>query len=249
MTNRKNQNSILFLTTLGVYLGLLLVGGTPGVMAQHAATTKSFELKDEIEVKDELDKKPDPTEEELDDAIIEYSNRIELFVRNLKAIRSIDKFDIERETFDTYRNFYSPCPATGSYDAVDDSRYVDHWLTPVLKEAKFALEDLIQLADCLPYSGFVSRNHARSSGIKLKYDKAELLHELSITLESEARAAALHKGLLGAFERFEIEEDEQLELNKVLYKHTSLTVSGNQVFIITRLPRAGLDLLLAKDAK
>ena len=59
MSNRKNYNSIVFLTTLSVYLGLVLVGGaTPSVLAQ-AATTRDFNIKNEIVVEDDLDKKPD----------------------------------------------------------------------------------------------------------------------------------------------------------------------------------------------
>jgi len=58
LNKRKNQNSILVLATLGVYLGLVLVGATPQVLAQ-AAMTRQFNVKDEVEVKDDLDKKPD----------------------------------------------------------------------------------------------------------------------------------------------------------------------------------------------
>jgi hypothetical protein len=58
LTNRKNQNSIIVLATLGVYLGLVLAGATPQVLAQ-AAMTRQFDVKDEIEVKDDLDNKPD----------------------------------------------------------------------------------------------------------------------------------------------------------------------------------------------
>ncbi len=57
MNNRKANNSILVLATLGVYLGLVLVGATPQVLAQ-AAMARQFNVKDEIEVKDDLDKKP-----------------------------------------------------------------------------------------------------------------------------------------------------------------------------------------------
>ena len=57
MNIRKNQNSILVLATLGVYLGLVLAGATPQVLAQ-AAMTREFNVKDEIEVKDDLDTKP-----------------------------------------------------------------------------------------------------------------------------------------------------------------------------------------------
>ena len=58
MSKQKNQNSILVLATLGVYLGLVLAGATPQVMA-NAAMTRQFNVKDEIEIKDDLDTKPD----------------------------------------------------------------------------------------------------------------------------------------------------------------------------------------------
>lgn len=57
MRNRKNHNSIVFLTTLSVYLGLVLVG-TPPILAQ-AALTQKVEIQNEAEIKDDLDKKPD----------------------------------------------------------------------------------------------------------------------------------------------------------------------------------------------
>ncbi|MEO7539318.1 MAG: hypothetical protein ABIV21_04785 [Pyrinomonadaceae bacterium] len=58
MNNRKSQNSIIVLATLGVYLGLVLAGAAPQVLAQ-AAMTRQFDVKDEIEVRDDLDNKPD----------------------------------------------------------------------------------------------------------------------------------------------------------------------------------------------
>ena len=58
MSDRRNRNSIVFLTTLGVYLGLVLVGATPQVLAQ-AALTRDFDIRNEIVFEDDLDKKPD----------------------------------------------------------------------------------------------------------------------------------------------------------------------------------------------
>ena len=43
---------------LGVYLGLLMAGAAPGVLAQQAAMTRQFDLKDEIEFTENLDKDP-----------------------------------------------------------------------------------------------------------------------------------------------------------------------------------------------
>lgn len=57
MNDRKSQNSIFVLATLGVYLGLVLAGATPQILAQ-AAMTRYFDVKDEIEFKDDLDNKP-----------------------------------------------------------------------------------------------------------------------------------------------------------------------------------------------
>jgi hypothetical protein len=59
VNKQKPQNSILVLATLGVYLGLVLVGATPQAVAQRAAMARSFDISDEIEAKDDLDKKPD----------------------------------------------------------------------------------------------------------------------------------------------------------------------------------------------
>lgn len=84
-----------------MYFGLLLVGGTPFVLAQHAATTKGFVLKDEIEVKDDLDRDPfdeitdrtEPTDAERFDEfalaycqfLIEHHKDSKQFVSNLAA--------------------------------------------------------------------------------------------------------------------------------------------------------------------
>ena len=65
MTSRGNNNSFIILTTLGVYLGLLLVGGAAPQVLAHSAMTRNFEIADEIEVKDDLDNKPDSVEEVL----------------------------------------------------------------------------------------------------------------------------------------------------------------------------------------
>jgi hypothetical protein len=247
--SRSNNSSILVLATLGVYLGLLMTGATPQVLAS-AAMTREFNVVDEIEVKDDLDKKPDPAEKQLDDAIEAYSKAVAEFLKNLRHVHSIEKFSPDSDTFNRTSTTFSPCPETGAGRSVSEQVHIDRWLLPVLEDADFVARRFTWLADCLPFDGFPTRNLAQSSGIKLKYDKAELVHELSIKLSSEERAKPLHLGLLAALNRVEIDgDDDDFELNKVLLKNTSLTFSSDQVFIITRLPRAGLDSLLASRAK
>lgn len=89
MSERKNQNSILVIATLGVYLGLMLAGATPHVLAQ-AAMTRQFDVQDEIEVKDDLDNKPDPSAIDETDADTELTR--------LLVAGSISSFLV---TFDT----------------------------------------------------------------------------------------------------------------------------------------------------
>lgn len=118
MNNRKNQNSILVLATLGVYLGLVLVGATPQVLAQ-AAMTRQFDVKDEIEVADQLDNDPDntspaditlPAASAVDKQISKSVSRFFAAFRSVDSINSIytsaerkvERLDYPRETISVF---------------------------------------------------------------------------------------------------------------------------------------------------
>jgi hypothetical protein len=72
VNNSKSYNQILFITTLSVYLGLVLVGASPQVLAQAALTSK-FDIKDQIEKQDDLDRNP---EDVAQDFLSEYENLV-----------------------------------------------------------------------------------------------------------------------------------------------------------------------------
>lgn len=55
---RRNQNSIVLLTTLGVYLGLLVVGGAAPQIFAHSATSRFFDISEEQEMREDLDDNP-----------------------------------------------------------------------------------------------------------------------------------------------------------------------------------------------
>lgn len=251
MNNNKNHNHLLLLTTLGVYLGLLVVGSAPGLIAQQAAaTTRNFELSEEIEVKDDLDKKPLPTEKELESSVEEYLKEVVEFIENLKALNSIEKFSSDFDTFDSESVTFAPCPETGGLWSHETESHIDRWLIPAITEAKFIAEKFSRFGDCLPLDGFQTGSEASNAAIKLKYDRSNLDHQLSIEFSSNARANAVHSDFNTAFINHKLDdEDDDHNLLKVLYKHTSLTVSDNKVFVVTNLPRAALDELLAADAK
>lgn len=88
MEKRRGQNSILFVATLGVYLGLMLAGATPQVLA-NAATTRTFDIKDEIEFQDKLDKDPDPLADRLSADTVDNFKRDKFvpLARLLKQLR------------------------------------------------------------------------------------------------------------------------------------------------------------------
>ena len=98
MTERKHQNSILVLATLGVYLGLVLAGATPQILAQ-AATTRLFDVKDEIEYKEDLDTKPDRAERNVDSIETDerVSRSIETFLAKFTPTISVDASFAYRE--------------------------------------------------------------------------------------------------------------------------------------------------------
>jgi hypothetical protein len=72
VNNSKSYNQILFITTLSVYLGLVLVGASPQVLAQAALTSK-FDIKDQIEKQDDLDRNP---EDVAQDFLSEYEKLV-----------------------------------------------------------------------------------------------------------------------------------------------------------------------------
>lgn len=94
MTTRKPQNSILVLATLGVYFGLVLAGATPQVLAQ-AAMTREFDVRDEVEVKEDLDTKPDnPAEIDLSNeaVVIAVVKSVSTFLTRVEAATPIVSF-------------------------------------------------------------------------------------------------------------------------------------------------------------
>jgi hypothetical protein len=107
MNSRKNYNSIVFLTTLSVYLGLVLAGGAvPSVLAQ-AATTRGFDIKNEIVVEDDLDKKPnDETSSELKSKSAETESQfIEQYAKTILALVRLSEINGYELTIDSSEKF------------------------------------------------------------------------------------------------------------------------------------------------
>ena len=229
MNNRKGQNSFLILTTLGAYLGLVFVGATPQVMAQ-AAMTRQFDVKDEIEFKDDLDKKPDD-EKSLQD----YASAVQSLYRHSSRLILIDS-DLLLEN---------------AYNLECSIRLQDNGtLTTSCRGKKGLLwggsfYEIHRISSVFPP---IAEGERQQLGVNLVISPTEfnLKSSLSPILDSHAQclAEALNSKLSQL--RLQMKSDPRV----VLYESTLASHANNQVFIVTRLPRAGLDSLLAtKDAK
>ena len=248
MSKQHKNNSIIFLTTLSVYLGLVLVGGAMSPVLVQAATTRNFNVQDEIEVKDDLDNKPSDEElKKLSGAIGNYFEDLTSFLEDLKRLHGIEKFDLDFDTFAFNEQSFIPCnykgdpvPRRGEISQRIDNR----WLEPAITDASYKTEHWDFLSDCLPDDKFKT---AASAKINLSYDKSEFKYEIFITKDSPQKAKHLGENFAQAFKLYKPDEEEIIAGK--LYEKTSFKSENNQVFIITRLPRGSLDELVKQNAK
>ena len=249
MSTRKSNNSILFLTTLGVYLGLVLVGGAAPQVFAHGALTRNFELQDEIEIHDDLEKKPDSNEAAaLSLSIKTYLEDVELFLSSLRKLEQDGKFEASRDAFEVTQTTLLPCvPANnvGSYTANTFDLKNDS-LRPSLERFSKLLTDGYSLADCLPNARFAGQE-ATNSRFTFKLDDSTLSIEVLVQKSTPEIARHVAKGLEKVFTKFTPTAGELARLK--IYENTSFKAKNDQVSVVTRLPRADLDPLLATRVK
>ncbi len=236
----------MLFTTLGVYLGLMLVGATP--VLGHAATTRNFEISEEIEFRDDLDRKPDEKRSPLAMSIGNYYADLEYLIDSLEKLRKSGKFDLAADTFELSQSSALPCVANnkvGSYTA-ETLIAANEILRSLLESATKRLTDGYAFADCIPSERFGGQE-ATHSRFVLKLTADGLMLEVSGVKRSPAEAAAFLRDLKAGWAQFRTLAKTPLQ--KHISDGTVLSVSGTKILVVTRLPRAGLDTLLAKDAK
>jgi hypothetical protein len=244
MSIRKSQNSILFLATLGVYLGLVLTGATP--VLGHAATSRQFDLRDEIEFADEFDNKPDGETVALSIPIRNYLQDVESFLGALGRLRKDGTFDLGADNFEVAQTTILPCvPGNkiGSYTA-DTFRISNESLRPSVERFSKLLTDGYSLADCVPNPQF---REAANSRFEFKLDSSQISIEFAVKKRSPEIARMLSGDLAAALQRYKPSEKDIVRTR--LFENTSFRSENDQVFVITRLPRAGLEPLFAINAK
>ena len=244
---RKAQNSILLLTTLGVYLGLLVAGGAAPQVLAHSATTRNFEITDEIEIKDDIDRDPDErVSARL--SLATYFQDVEYFVNTLKRLGGTKYFDPSADAFEVIQTTQLPCVAenkVGSYTAnnfVTKNEFTRPWLESFSK----LLTDGYSLGDCLPNSRFTPYE-ATDSKFNFHLDKEAFVVEVAVRKSSPQNAKMVADSINSTFRQLRQELADPVRV--ALYNSTNIRAAGDQIFVVTRLPRGSLDPLLAKDAK
>ncbi len=222
MSNRKNYNSIVFLT---VYLGLVLVGGSAQVLAQ-AATPRLFDIKTEIKFKVDLDNKPDDEQ-----ALSDYSSVLEdlyPLVREFAA-RNIDKLHGKDYEFDCAVDIY---PNTSKkYFCPDGSGIYSSIFFPALDK----------INKTFPHTIDRDKEQVR---INLILSGNFLLVKTTLNQDSDEQAESYYNSYNSNLSGLKLRTKGYAKA--VIYENTSFSFKNNQVFIVTRLPRAAIDEHLAK---
>ncbi len=223
-----------------MYLGLVLVGATPQVLAQVADLSKlTREQKCELSAQ---------MGNEASSRFYKLGYRGEFISFLPTSIESaFDKEDFvpiydisldlsfSKATFPEYSIRFDPKWSLEKYSESDASDLI---------EAIINLSKNYSIRS-LPSGG----KQYISISAKVISNKADFSVSISFSESSPDRAKAF-----AAAYNYLIEEglclyDNPEDLTKLLVESTTISVDGDQVFIVTRLPRAGLDSLLAKSAK
>ncbi|HEY2846872.1 MAG TPA: hypothetical protein VGI80_03580 [Pyrinomonadaceae bacterium] len=239
MIRSRSQNSFLAVATLGVYLGLILAGATPSVLAQ-AATAKQFSVKDEVGRRDDLDNKPDGCDL-LAAKVKEKHSQFEFNEHDLLAYAA----DLQ-ETLQSYVKLHGTL-LNVKWEVTDPdrpARYLEPMRisgAPVLADAKTrqSLEKtVLALSGHIPGTtfdfGIVSNGYdVITTATSSRHDNGEA-HRLAIAYDA-------------ALDLYRCSVTNPSE--KLILDNSEIGWFDDQVFITTRLPRGSLDTLLASNAK
>ena len=245
MSKQHKNNSIIFLTTLSVYLGLVLVGGAMSPVLAQAATTRNFNVQDEIEVKDDLDNKPDGNPNFKD---IDLSKALIDFLSNLESLR-VNKPNIYQQEKNFCAKRERIVYTDKSLGLIPPSAFVKPSNLDDSFQKFFDLldnEQLRKLADSLQDSA--SEKPSKHISLEL-YSSLESSAKLLIKIKKDSSEGASHlSDQLNLEFQFRVNKAKD-RLVKQVYENTRAIPKNNQVTIVTRLPRGSLDELFKQNAK
>lgn len=233
----------MFLTTLGVYLGLVLAGGASSQVFAHAALTRNFDIQDEIEFKDDLDKKPDDERSSLPESVQVYLEDVEQFLASLQDLSKKGRFDLDLDTFEVAQASSLPCVAGNSVGSYTAEKFENRntALNPALVRFSKRLYYGYSLFDCLPSTRFQGKESA-DSRFDFKLNGSGFSLEVAVKKSSPQSASMLLGPLGRTFKSFRTSDAAAIR-NKVI-ENTTFRSENDQVFVVTYMPRASLEELV-----
>lgn len=220
-----------------MYLGLLIVGGAAPQAFAHSATTRAFEITDEIEVKDDLDTNPgDETQ---------FAESVASLIRDLDALAAKGEFDWKAKNEISIEDL--------SFDKKDNSPAFIGFGNLFGRAGIRFQSTVFDLANSLldlKVKAGAGEKHSRwpeTLDYKLFSNGTEFKFEVSIAATDEDGAKRLGSQIAEYLVR--TSKDSKSVGTRIVAENTTSKVDDVKVILVTNLPRAALDSLLAKDAK
>jgi hypothetical protein len=229
MSKTKSYNQIIFITTLSVYLGLVLVGASPQVLAQAALTNK-FELKDQIEQKDDLDKKPD---DEINEFLeIDLDKAISQFIEDVRNVKDKNPNPI------AYNSAYTFCEENSASSLMPPFQK-SSWENALGDlHFKLYLPNRKSFVDSLNFIDY-SEKGCKETSLRTEFNKSELTINLKF---SKKNPTSFVEKIKTIYQQKSVQSSKNVSY--LVYQNTTINSADNQVFIVTRLPRGSIDSLL-----
>lgn len=228
MTTRKNYNSVIFLTTLSVYLGLALVGAPAPVLAQAALTSK-FEFKNKVERKDDLDKNPDENQS--------------LILSIIKLVERLDKlskegnFDWNAKNEYEIEDFQLCDEETGKLASYVSDDMTNYQVNYELVKTSFEIAE--KFSAKTTELNIVGKYNRRIK-YKFSFGNKSFEFQSKVDFDSQQDAQLFNSALANQLASI------SKPVKEIVAENTKVTLADNQVFIVTRLPRGSLDALLTQ---
>lgn len=238
MSKQNKNNRIIFLTTLSVYLGLVLVGGaSPQILAQ---TVNSIKAEcDWIELEKNA-----------------HKNFSKLGIKG-DSIPFLPS-QIEHAFDETNLTGFFDIDVLLDFSAQGNPKYTvsletdKHYQGSSQSKADELFEGVIRIAEEFGRRSCVAGQKKCSPlSVKIKLDTEEFSVEISFSQNSSKQAKEFVDAyqLLIDAEVCRCIDCKSDQYEKLLNNNTKATSENNQVFIVTRLPRGSLDKLSKQDAK
>lgn len=253
MSKNKNYNSIVFLTTLSVYLGLVLSGGaTPSVWAQELNKTSqitrdsNFVCENNGLIGNEIGKRINPFDYDFAVRLIELIRTTNKRIEFLEFLEGNESEILTSPFFFKQVEFAPYFDRKGNLEKFDWEDESSEWASAAHAGQISELHSLFlnPLSDCTK----PTKQKFILNSSNLKIDKIWVNAELIVKKASKQRATELVDNLTRFFNLRETSNNS--EAVKKVYNYTQVYSENNQVFVVTRLPRASIDSLIAqKDAR